>query len=224
MHDDAEFDAFVQQTSPRMLARAVMYCGHRQNAEDAVQEAYIEAYRHWASLHAPAAWVETVVRRRLAREAARWWSRWKRVELDLPVPAVATVEEESDALAVLRAVSRLPPRQRQVVIMVCLEGMTYRQVADELGTSTGAVGANLAKAREKLTDLLGRGCAAVGLGDPLVIASLTRPRGTASGSDPLLPALAATESWLARGFASDPATARRVREAIWSAVHGQRST
>lgn len=216
MHDYVDFDDFMVRTRSAMLARAIMYCGRRQDAEDAVQEAYLAAYLHWSELREPRAWVETTVRRRFARDAGRWWSRWRRTELEVPVPGGSTPDEESAAVSVLRTIALLPPRQRQVLVMVCLEGMTYQQVAEEVGISVGAVGANLAKAREKLTVLLGLTPGPLGTGDPLVAAVLTRtgPGGPGFGDDALTTALRRTEQWLVRGFDEDPGSLRRLRAAL----------
>ncbi|MEU4570601.1 sigma-70 family RNA polymerase sigma factor [Micromonospora sp. NPDC023956] len=221
MHEYADFDDFVVRTRSAMLAQAVMYCGRRPDAEDAVQEAYLAAYLHWSQLREPRAWVETTVRRRFAREAGRWWSRWRRTELEVPVPATSTPDEEVAAVAVLRSIGLLPSRQRQVLIMVCLEGMTYRQVADEVGISVGAVGANLAKARERLAVLLGLTGGPHRPGDPLVAGVLTRPGPGGQpgyGEDALTGALRRTERWLVRGFDADPGSAHR----LWTAGHRQR--
>jgi RNA polymerase sigma factor (sigma-70 family) len=175
-----DFDTFVRESRPGLLARAILYCGHRQNAEDAVADAYLEAYRHWPSLRSPTAWMDVTVRRRLARNSARWWSR--RTDLDVAVPARSTVEEEAAATAVLAAIGNLPPRQRQVLVLVCLDGRPYAEVAEILGIRVGTVGATLSAARANLADLLGPG------------SSLVR------GPDPVVAALRATEAWLARGL------------------------
>jgi RNA polymerase sigma factor (sigma-70 family) len=215
VNDYADFDAFLTRTWSRMLARAVMYGGHRQNAEDALQEAYLQAWRNWPHLHAPDAWLETTMRRRSTRNARRWWARWKRVELEVPAPAAASVEEETRAVAVLRTVGLLPPRQRAVLVMVCLEGLTYQQVADELGITTGAVGANLAKAREKLAVLLGLTPEPHDPGDPLVAgARIPGARLYPGAADPLGAALRRTEEWLVRGFEADTAGRERLRATV----------
>lgn len=213
MHDYVDFDDFVVRTRSAMLARAVMYCGRRADAEDAVQEAYLAAYLHWPRLREPRAWVETTVRRRFARDAGRWWSRWRRTELEVPVPAGSTPDEESAAVRVLRTIALLPPRQRQVLVMVCLEGLTYQQVAEEVGISVGAVGANLARARARLTVLLDLTPGPHGTGDPLVAAMSTRsgPGGSVFGDDVLTVALRRTEQWLVRGFEADRESLRRLR-------------
>ena len=68
-----DFAAFFASTCPGMIAKAILLSGHRQEAEDAVQEAYTEALRSWHRIGAydsPEAWVYKVMRQRLwARRA-----------------------------------------------------------------------------------------------------------------------------------------------------------
>ncbi|MEV6133540.1 sigma-70 family RNA polymerase sigma factor [Streptomyces violaceusniger] len=197
---EEEFDAFYARTYPWLAARAVMLSGNRQNAEDAVQEAYIEAMRRWPKVRAyasPEAWVTTTMRRKLSKDGRRWWFRWKPVELaetTVPAATTATVEETAEALAALRALGTLPPRQRQVVVMHSLEGMSYRAISAELGISVGSVGSNLNKARARLSLLLD------------VSPELGRPTErllTRTPEDPLTVALYGAAEWLSGGFRGD---------------------
>src|SRR5262245_4686787 len=158
---------------PSLLAYATWYCRDRQDASDALQEAYLAAFQRWSTLDSPEAWVRTAVRRRLVKNAVRWRRRWRRdlPELELPVAAASGVEEGAEAVQVVRTVRLLPPRQRQVVVMHCFEGMSYGEIAAELGITVGAVGAHLAKARERLTLLLGLAEGRATPGDPFVVAA-----------------------------------------------------
>ncbi|AEM88149.1 RNA polymerase sigma factor [Streptomyces violaceusniger] len=197
---EEEFDAFYARTYPWLAARAVMLSGNRQNAEDAVQEAYIEAMRRWPEVRAyasPEAWVTTTMRRKLSKDGRRWWFRWKPVEMagtTVPAATTATVEETAEALAALRALGTLPPRQRQVVVMHSLEGMSYRAISAELGISVGSVGSNLNKARARLSLMLD------------VSPELGRPTErllTRTPEDPLTAALYGAAEWLSDGFRGD---------------------
>src|SRR5689334_10676943 len=72
-----DFPAFFARTGSGMIAKAILLSGHRQEAEDAVQEAYTEALRSWHRIGAydsPEAWVYKVMSQRLwaaSRRAAR---------------------------------------------------------------------------------------------------------------------------------------------------------
>ncbi|MET7766073.1 sigma-70 family RNA polymerase sigma factor [Streptomyces sp. NPDC005393] len=194
---DEEFDAFYARTYPWLAARAVMLSGNRQNAEDAVQEAYIEAMHRWSEVRtyaSPEAWVTTTMRHKLSRDGRRWWFRWKPVELTVPAATTATVEETAEALAALRALGTLPPRQRQVVVMHSVWGMSYQEIAGELGISTGSVGSNLHKARARLSLLLDVSPELGREGELLL---------STDRLDPLSAALRGAAEWLLDGLSAD---------------------
>jgi RNA polymerase sigma-70 factor (ECF subfamily) len=55
-----------------------------------------------------------------------------------------------------RALARLPSEQREVVLLVGLEGMPYERVAEILGVPIGTVRSRLSRGRERLRELMGR--------------------------------------------------------------------
>ncbi|GAA2455940.1 RNA polymerase sigma factor [Streptomyces macrosporus] len=223
-----EFEVFFARSFPGMLARALLLCGHRQDAEDAVQEAYAEAFRRWdriAGYEAPDAWVYRVVRQRLWA-AGRRGARTRTGALDdLPHPVVAGVEQTAHARAVLDALALLPRRQRTVLVLHCLHGMSQDAVAQELGLSRGGVAASLFKARrtlEKVLDMRGREAdRPSGRAEELVSPGAARSRGLGAplpperqDGDRTARALRAAEAWLRGAVAADAETMARVRAAV----------
>lgn len=53
------------------------------------------------------------------------------------------------------AISRLPPFYREVLLLIALEGMSYREVSEITGVPVGTVMSRLARARSGLRTLLG---------------------------------------------------------------------
>jgi RNA polymerase sigma factor (sigma-70 family) len=53
--------------------------------------------------------------------------------------------------------NQLTPEHRQMLLLIGLEGLSYREVADELGMPIGTVMSRLARARERLRALLEAG-------------------------------------------------------------------
>ncbi|MCF6522830.1 RNA polymerase sigma factor [Streptomyces sp. JJ36] len=220
-----DFETFFARSLPGMLARAMLLCGHPQDAEDAVQEAYAEALRRWDRLRgydAPDAWVYRVVRQRLWG-AAR--SRRRTRPVDDPVaemrpPAAASVEQTAEVRAVLAALSGLPARQRTVLVLHCLQGLPQDEIAGELGLSRGGVAANLHKARRRLKGV-------VGTADEGTVPGRRRPvqhdrgelvpagaGGTARPDEPadgVAAALLRAELWLRGGLTRAPGFTRRLR-------------
>jgi RNA polymerase sigma factor (sigma-70 family) len=224
-----DFPAFFARTCPGMLAKAIMLSGHRQEAEDAVQEAYTEALRSWHRIGAydsPEAWVYKVMSQRLWA-ASRRASRQVPSGLDLkvPAPAQAGPERTAEARAVISALAALPGKMRFVMVMHCLNGMTQKQVADELGLARGTVAVYLHAARRLLEKTLGM-APARHTETPLVrVSVLSAPHhdpGLAA-ADLLARRLRAAESWLCEGLADDGATVPAIGAEVTGAASGART-
>jgi RNA polymerase sigma-70 factor (ECF subfamily) len=62
--------------------------------------------------------------------------------------------------AVDAALQRLPPEQRAVIALVCIEGVSYKEAADVTGVPIGTIMSRLARARQSLHVLLDKPSAA----------------------------------------------------------------
>ena len=71
-------------------------------------------------------------------------------DLDLFPAEAAEAELRAVLQEVRRAVMRLPDEQRSVLVLVAVEGLAYRDVAEILGVPIGTVTSRLARARESL--------------------------------------------------------------------------
>ncbi|MCK2239484.1 MULTISPECIES: sigma-70 family RNA polymerase sigma factor [unclassified Crossiella] len=206
-----DFPVFFAQTCPGMLARALMLTHNRQDAEDAVQEAYAEAMRRWAELadRAPEEWVYQAVKRRLWA-AARRWRMHRPLELVVSLPARCSTEQAAEVRLVLDALSRLPRKHRVVAYLHWAEGLSARQIAAELDTSESAVTAMLGKARVALDSLLGL----TGVRDREALTGkvrrVTLPGQPGEPADAVAEALRRTENQLRAGAAEDAEALARI--------------
>jgi len=143
---------------PRLRRYARALAGDRSAADDLVQDTLERA---WAKLHLfrPGtdlrAWLFTVMHNvhvnqlRAARPGA---------PLEDEMPELAHPARESDGLELRDldlAIRRLPPEQREVLLLVALEDMSYGEAARTLDIPIGTVMSRLARAREKLRVGLG---------------------------------------------------------------------
>ncbi|WP_158854889.1 RNA polymerase sigma factor [Saccharothrix deserti] len=157
--ESLDFESFYAESLPRVLAQALMLSANRHDAEDAVQEAYVEALRSWdrvSGYDAPVAWVHLVVRRRIWKASARW-RRLSLATVELEAWRASSGNPEQVVLvkAVLTAIAALSKRRRLVLVAHCVQGLTHREIAEELGIALGTVGATIAQAREALRKSLG---------------------------------------------------------------------
>jgi RNA polymerase sigma-70 factor (ECF subfamily) len=91
-------------------------------------------------------------RRQLVR--LKWW-RAAGPAAETTDDREPSIERSEMSMRVRDAVTALPARDREVVVLYYLEEMTVAQVAAVVGASTGAVEVRLHRARAKLRQLLG---------------------------------------------------------------------
>lgn len=125
------------------------------DAEDVVQESLVAAWRALPSLEDPARfdrWVTTIVFRRCLKRRRLWRLR----------VALADVRERAAAadpapdLDVEALLARLAPRQRAVLHLTVVEGMTDAEIAGALSMAVGTVRAHRRRARATLARILER--------------------------------------------------------------------
>jgi RNA polymerase sigma-70 factor (ECF subfamily) len=134
----------------RFLLRAT---GNPQDAEDVAQTAFLNAYRALARGRAPEkprAWLFAIAenaRRGLFRAQARRQER----PLD---PALPAAEPEIATSQIRQAIARLPFNQRTALVLRELGGLSYSEIARQLGVSLASVQMLLFRARRSLRDEL----------------------------------------------------------------------
>jgi len=153
--DRAAFEDLVEASWDRLvrLSRSVVGDG---DAEDVVQEALLVAWRKLPSLADPtrfAAWASRIVFRRALRRR-----RGTRPHLDLEAVAEPAVAGDPAAtIDVWRVMGRLAPRQRAVLHLTAVEGLTDSEIGAVLGLAAGSVRAHRRRARERVRRMLGGG-------------------------------------------------------------------
>jgi len=145
-HDQTEFAEFFQASWDPCLRAVAASTGNVLLAEDQLAEAFARAWLSWrkVSRHpAPRAWVV----RTALNTGASWWRRRGR-ELPLADHDVASPASPGTGLdaAVLTALRRLPPRQREVIVLRVLLDLDIETTARQLGIAPGTVRAHLSRA------------------------------------------------------------------------------
>ena len=120
---------------PQVLGILVRRGGNFAAAEDAVQEALIEAYRRWPEdglPRDPKAWLVTVAQRKLVDLQRSEVARRRREERDLEEPAPGPTEQADDTLLLyfLCCHPSLTPASAVALTLRAVGGLTTRQVAE----------------------------------------------------------------------------------------------
>ncbi|KAB2850892.1 MAG: RNA polymerase sigma factor [Hyphomicrobiaceae bacterium] len=145
---------------PRLRRYARALVGGEGEADDLVQDCLERAIARielWRDGDSPRRWLFTIlhnihVDRR--RGAAR---RPEVIELDDAIADPASGTSDSiTACEVSAALQKLPEEQREAVLLVGLEGLSYAETAEVLGVPIGTVMSRLSRGRERLRKLLER--------------------------------------------------------------------
>ena len=127
----------------------LLFCRDRALAEEATQEAFSRALERWSRLRDKpwvAGWVTTTALN-LARRSLR---RREFIERK-----VATDDLTDSSVDLWRAVRRLPLRQQQAIVLRYRMDLPTEEIAQVLGASPATVRSNLARARQRLKEVLG---------------------------------------------------------------------
>lgn len=136
--------------------------GNRDDAEDAAQSAMVKALKSFDKLRGrePRPWLLAIVRNECmdmlrARKRFDSWSEEALVSAACPAPDPASVViREFEAGAVRKAIDELPGPFREVILLREIEEMSYRDIAVVIDAPVGTVMSRLARARQKLQEML----------------------------------------------------------------------
>jgi RNA polymerase sigma-70 factor (ECF subfamily) len=140
------------------------------NAEDAVQECYLRALRHFDTFRGPAIkpWLFAILRNVCRDEFARRSSGLHHIDqhvdgdTDKDEDAVSPLWQEPqvspetevlrqrDAQTIRRLVAELPDQFREALVLREINDLSYRDIADVIGVPVGTVMSRLARARSML--------------------------------------------------------------------------
>jgi RNA polymerase sigma factor (sigma-70 family) len=147
----------IVELIPRLRRYARALCGDRARADDLVQDTLERAWNKfhlWRPGSDLRAWLFTVMHNvhvnqvRASRDHAM-------LDDDGDEMAVQAVQGASLEIRDLeRALSLIPTEQREVLLLIALEDMSYAEVANTLGIPIGTVMSRLSRAREKLRGMM----------------------------------------------------------------------
>jgi RNA polymerase sigma-70 factor (ECF subfamily) len=178
--DEAAFGALVERHRAELQVHCYRMLGSLEDAEDAVQETFLRAwrgrkgyegratFRAWLYGIATNASLDAIARRRRRMPAGDgpgspaevpWLQPYPDHLLALAAPEdegpeAAVVRRETIELAFLIAIQYLPPAQRAVLILRDVLGWSARETSEPLGASVAAVNSSLQRARATLSERL----------------------------------------------------------------------
>jgi len=168
LNDQAAFESLMRQHNGRLFRVARAILKDDAEAEDALQDAYLDAFRHISAFRGDSQ-LSTWLVRIVANQALMRLRRQKRERIVVPFTPMTTERSEdtreSPTAATLRAETRrilerrideLPVAFRTVFILREVEEMSVEQTAEALGIPAATVRSRLFRARALLRAALAR--------------------------------------------------------------------
>jgi RNA polymerase sigma-70 factor, ECF subfamily len=154
-----DFAPLLEEQIPRLRRYARALTRDMIRADDLVQSCLVRAIakQHlWERGTNLRAWLFTILHNQHVNDVRHSVREGNSVELDeapqLTVPGNAIASLELRDLE--RAIGKLPSEQRQVILLVGLEGMAYEEVATVLNVPVGTVRSRLSRGRDQLRRLM----------------------------------------------------------------------
>ena len=157
--DADAFSRLVDRHHARCLRVATHLLGDPDDAEDAVQDAFVRAYRHLGSYHERdrfGAWLLRIVvnqcRTRASHEARYIRFDTERHDISAPADASHAAEERRAELAL--ALAQLGPDQREAIVLKFAEDLSYEEISKLTGVGVSALKMRVQRACTRLRTLL----------------------------------------------------------------------
>ena len=155
-------DSFAQVydlIAPELYRVALYTLGNEQDAQDAVSETFVEAYKGIKNLRDEASfkrWMMTILSVRCKRHVAGYIKERKNIDIDdmLEDPSAPESVPQTDKISVWDAVSNLAVDERQIVMLATVQGYTTKEVSEMLDLPHGTVSSKLHRTLKKLRKVL----------------------------------------------------------------------
>ena len=153
-HVEKEFHKLILLNLPLLRQQALSLTRHKADAEDLLQAAVASAIAARESFAAGTnfkAWMMCILRNRFLSNV-----RQRRLLVDLgeiPEGLLGRNGGQEDNLEIKelrRQMSRLPPNQLQILLMISIEGLSYDEASEQLGVAVGTLKCRVFRARAQL--------------------------------------------------------------------------
>jgi len=153
---DDDYVALFRSTYPRLVV-GLSFLGDAAGAEDAVQDAFVQALRHWDRVRTyedRSGWVRRVALNRQANQRRSRLRRDHAVERLSALPSGAHDTDVSSVLDLRAALADLPVRERTAVVLHHVIGVPLAEIAVDLDLPVGTVKSIVFRSRSRLRDRL----------------------------------------------------------------------
>lgn len=157
--DKEAFRHVVEHYQAEAIGHAVAILGNREDAMDAVQEAFIDSFRALDRLDLTRRfypWFYVILRNRCYKLAAGRKKREMNRSDEMEIVAPTSTMQPEDTMLLEQAMIELPAEDRELITLRHLDGLSYEELAERLELPQGTIMSRLYYTRKKLRENLAR--------------------------------------------------------------------
>ncbi|HAK11983.1 MAG TPA: RNA polymerase [Chitinophagaceae bacterium] len=157
-HGDGAAQAWLyEQFSTAMFNTCIRMTGNRSDAEDLLQEAFIQAFKNLHQLKEEVhfgGWLKRIVVNACIQHSKKsfYWSEWDEQWHDVAEDTQVAWWKTVDLQLVHKAIKNLPDGCRQVFTLFVLEDFSHKQIAENLGISESTSKSQYHRAKQLLRE------------------------------------------------------------------------
>ena len=152
-----ELDELYRKHAPEVYRYVYAVLGNSADAEDVTQPTFVNALRaleRGEQPRRPTNWLITIAHNLIRQRFRQQQTRPREVELDRDVPAAEAADDGPSIDDLVRALQRIPPSQREALVLREMEGRSYKEISSILGVSQAALETRIFRARRSLAEEL----------------------------------------------------------------------
>lgn len=157
--DKEAFRHLVERYQAQAIGHAISILGNREDALDAVQEAFIDAYQALGRFDLERRfypWFYIILRNCCYKLAAGRKKRETSSSDELVMLATTPTMRPEETLLLERAMLKLKAEERELITLRHLDGLSYEELAERLEVPLGTIMSRLYHARKRLREKLAR--------------------------------------------------------------------
>ena len=152
-----ELDELYRAHAPEVYRYVYAVLGNAADAEDVMQTTFVNALRaleRGERPRKPTNWLITIAHNLIRQRFRQQQSRPREVELDREIASLEADDDGPSIDDLVRALQRIPPTQREALVLRELEGRSYKEIASILDVSLTALETLIFRARRSLAEEL----------------------------------------------------------------------
>ena len=156
MGTESSFEDFFERYHRRLFAGLCLVTGSRDEAEDVMQEAFLQVWQRWdriCRMDQPAGYLFRTAMNLTRKRGRRAALALKRAAGLAPEPDAFAQVDDRDELS--RAMQELAPRERAAIVLTALEEYSSREAGEMLGIADSTVRVLARRARTSMRSSIG---------------------------------------------------------------------